>query len=173
MQIHELDTYTGNFTNSVYFAVDDGTETNKVPSSSVVTPMSAFRDYFYPVGSYYETSDTSFNPNTAWGGTWVKETAGQVHVSAGTGYSVNGANSNITDGGEATHTLTINEMPSHAHGCGLDAYGSLTGSAMKWGYSTSRGVYDSGYDIVLNTGGGQAHNNMPPYIVVNRWHRTA
>lgn len=135
--------------------------------------MRALFDFMYPVGSYYETSDTSFNPNNTWGGTWVLETAGQVHVSAGTGYSVNGANNNTSDGGEATHTLTINEMPSHAHGCGLDAYGSLTGSAMKWGYSTSRGVYDSGYDIILNTGGGQAHNNMPPYIVVNRWHRTA
>jgi len=31
-------------------------------------------DVFYPVGSYYETSDASFDPNTAWGGTWVKET---------------------------------------------------------------------------------------------------
>ena len=29
---------------------------------------------FYPVGSYYETSDANFNPNTAWGGTWNKET---------------------------------------------------------------------------------------------------
>lgn len=28
----------------------------------------------YPVGSYYETSDSNFNPNTEWGGTWVKET---------------------------------------------------------------------------------------------------
>ena len=28
----------------------------------------------YPVGSYYETSDANFNPNTAWGGTWVLET---------------------------------------------------------------------------------------------------
>lgn len=31
-------------------------------------------DYYYPVGSYYETSDASFDPNTAWGGTWNKET---------------------------------------------------------------------------------------------------
>lgn len=28
----------------------------------------------YPVGSYYETSDSNFNPNTEWGGTWNKET---------------------------------------------------------------------------------------------------
>lgn len=31
-------------------------------------------DTFYPVGSYYETSDSTFDPNTAWGGTWNKDT---------------------------------------------------------------------------------------------------
>ena len=30
-------------------------------------------DLFYPIGSYYETSNSSFNPNTAMGGTWVRE----------------------------------------------------------------------------------------------------
>lgn len=27
-------------------------------------------DYIYPVGSYYETSDTNFDPAEAWGGKW-------------------------------------------------------------------------------------------------------
>ena len=70
---------------------------------------------FYPVGSYYETSDTSFNPNTTWGGTWTLETEGQVHVSAGSTYGINGALTNTSDGGEKTHTLSVNEMPSHTH----------------------------------------------------------
>ena len=35
-------------------------------------------DMFYPVGSYYETSDANFNPNTAWGGTWVKVAGGLI-----------------------------------------------------------------------------------------------
>lgn len=30
---------------------------------------------FYPVGSYYETSDANFDPNVVWGGTWAKETS--------------------------------------------------------------------------------------------------
>ena len=30
-------------------------------------------NYIYPVGSYYETSDSIFDPNTAWGGTWTSE----------------------------------------------------------------------------------------------------
>lgn len=29
---------------------------------------------FYPVGSYYETSNSGFNPNNTWGGTWTSET---------------------------------------------------------------------------------------------------
>ena len=32
--------------------------------------MTALLNLFYPVGSYYETSDAEFNPNTSWGGTW-------------------------------------------------------------------------------------------------------
>ena len=52
-----------------------------VGSSSSVSggDTGATWDMIYPVGSYYETSDTSFDPNTAWGGTWSFETEGQVN----------------------------------------------------------------------------------------------
>lgn len=40
-------------------------------------------DLIYPVGSYYETSDTTFDPNVAWGGTWVSEN-GVIHPTGGT-----------------------------------------------------------------------------------------
>lgn len=128
---------------------------------------------YYPVGSYYETSDTSFNPNTTWGGTWVLETEGQVHVSAGTNYSVNGALTNTSDGGEETHKLSVSEMPSHTHALYYyDASGNKP-----FGYNYQNKGYQSGEVTssggIVNTGGGQAHNNMQPYIVVNRWHRTA
>ena len=92
-------------------------------------------DYFYPTGSYYETSDGSFNPNEAWvGTTWILETAGMVHVSGtSTGsYAISGAiaasGAGVKDVGEesisykptgsvtiSTHAITINEMPSHNH----------------------------------------------------------
>lgn len=51
-------------------------------------------DIFYPVGSYYETSDENFDPNVRWGGTWYLEVAGQVHVSGGSNYIID---SNYTD----------------------------------------------------------------------------
>lgn len=122
-------------------------------------------DFIHPIGSYYETSDTAFDPNVSWGGTWVLETEGQVHVSAGTNYIVG------STGGEATHTLTINEMPSHSH-----SYTKYSGSGVQGASGTSYWVVGNPTDASLSTsttGGGQAHNNMQPYIVVNRWHRTA
>ena len=128
---------------------------------------------FYPVGSYYETSDSTFDPNVRWGGTWVLEAEGQVHISAGTNYTVNGALTNASDGGEATHLLTVDEMPSHNHnfsrwGDGTHYYPS-SGTVLKW-YSSA---YNTQTVNVSNKGGGLAHNNMQPYIIVNRWHRTA
>ena len=53
-------------------------------------------DYYYPVGSYYETSDASFNPNTAWGGTWVQETE-QVRTASWTAASTNANNAKVTN----------------------------------------------------------------------------
>lgn len=79
------------------------------------------------------------------------------------------ANNAVADGGEANHTLTVEEMPSHKHGTGLHDYGTLTGSAMVWQMSNTRGVYESGYDIIEEAGGGQPHNNMPPYKKVYIW----
>ena len=193
-------------------------------------------DMFYPVGSYYETSDTTFNPNTAWGGTWILETEGIVHVSAGSNYAISHASDNdgagAKDGGEATVTLTSAQsaMPSHHHGMnnhthslnnhthGLnnhshsigralgvtagswagDSASALSGSGHKYAYvgdSTSNAIQtltatggNSGSTGGNNgnTGGNsgdttnssvatasQAHENMQPYINVNRWHRTA
>ena len=159
-------------------------------------------DFVYPVGSYYETSDTTFDPNITWGGTWTLETAGQVHVSAGTGYSVSGALSNTTDGGTTTHThttgnhtLTESQIPSHNHpiasnGVGMWIPNAGSSSRSRVASSSSGSIYctsmssSGGYTwqtTTANRGSGGAHNhgdtgngsNMQPYIIVNRWHRTA
>lgn len=139
-------------------------------------------DRFYPVGSYYETSNASFNPNTAWGGTWSLEAAGKVHIGAGTGYAIGAT------GGEATHTLTYNEIPSHMHdaldGIAFSGYsGWPSKTTTKYGLIfNSTAIANSGHaSTTMNlvemrtsyAGGGGAHNNMQPYVVVNRWHRTA
>lgn len=71
-------------------------------------------DMFYPVGTYYETSDENFDPNVIWGGTWVEDTEkkfllGAERDSQELGYTVD------YEGGEEQHTLITKELPSHTH----------------------------------------------------------
>ncbi len=136
-----------------------------------ITPAGgSLLDIFYPVGSYYETSDSTFNPNVQWGGTWVLENEGQVHVSAGENYEVGDT------GGEVNHLLTIDELPPHNHRVS-SGWQSASGQPDRITYGAVNGQYQNtgngNISFVENTGGNVAHNNMQPYIVVNRWHRTA
>lgn len=147
-------------------------------AKNTVTMTNPSLDLFYPVGSYYETSDSTFDPNVQWGGTWVLETAGQVHVSAGTGYSINGALTNTTDGGASTVALNVNQMPQHTHGLYWNNNGNGAGSqSATWSielfFGNREGSVKDASQGIQYEGGGQAHNNMQPYIVVNRWHRIA
>lgn len=73
-------------------------------------------------------------------------------------------------GGEKMHTLTVDEIPSHQH-----RMASYTGSgSTNDGYNAyvGNGVYRAGL-YTNNTGGGEPHNNMPPYIVMAFWKRIA
>ena len=156
-----------------------------------------FLDTFYPVGSYYETSDTTFNPNIAWGGTWQKDSAGRVTVAQDT--SQTEFDTIGETGGSKTVTLSTDEIPAHTHDSKTltaSFLGRRQGNdyASHWagtnttvtkgtGRATTDGVGTTNLyqDIISfnlthehdSVGGGQAHENMPPYIVVNRWHRTA
>ena len=71
-------------------------------------------------------------------------------------------------GGEKTHTLTINEMPKHNHGGTYTNGGTATKTHSWLASGGSAMAYES-----VDAGGGQAHNNMPPYIQVSIWRRTA
>ena len=119
-------------------------------------------DLVYPVGSIY-CSTKSTSPASLMGGTW----------SAISGKFLLGTNSTYTlgsTGGEATHTLTTNEMPTHKHTV------DLVGDASDWlGGSATTHVVKSDTSTVStnNTGGSKAHNNMPPYQAVSIWERTA
>lgn len=161
----------------------------------------------YPVGSIYMSVDNT-NPTSLFGGTWIAWGAGRVPV---------GINSNETEfntvektGGAKTHTLTIQQMPSHGHSVSIQSSGSCTtnssGSHNHSIYITNNGVstggarrlgtsgdYSDQRDSSIlwggahthtvpnhthtvnqsNSGGGQAHNNLQPYITCYMWKRTA
>lgn len=120
-------------------------------------------DYVYPVGSIYMSMQAA-DPSLLFGGSWQAITDAFLLPASASGKT----------GGEATHTLTLAEIPSHNHmiwdngGSGSNSYhvwattwkttansGALKGSSISW------------------SGGGAAHNNMPPYLTVYCWQRIA
>lgn len=126
-------------------------------------------DLFYPVGSIY-MSTVYFDPGTKFGGTWER-LMDRFLLGSGAVYA------NGHTGGSATHTLTVQEMPEHQHVVGYQntgAYVTLNSGSGTGNYNitwTANAGYASGDLVGLGTGGGQAHNNMPPYLVVNMWKR--
>lgn len=119
----------------------------------------------YPVGSIY-MSVNSTDPGTLFGGTW-EQIQDRFLLAAGTSYTAGAT------GGEATHKLTVTEMPSHTHyiyGGDADVPDWFGGSGNNYGIRQRAG---RAYDYLQYVGGNGAHNNMPPYLVVYMWKRTA
>lgn len=124
----------------------------------------------YPIGKII-LSEVGTNPNSYLGfGTW--ELWGQGKVPVGVNIEDDDFNEAGKTGGEKKHTLTIDEMPSHSHMGGVKSAGSGINERNQWGNDTTQ-KDNMGDTYSGNTGGGQAHNNMPPYIVCYMWKRTA
>lgn len=121
----------------------------------------------YPIGSYYETSNMSFNPNNVWAGTWVLENDGTVLASkSNTTGSIFNADLG-TKVGEEKHELITSEIPAHRHTVSVTEESGSEGYAMVGNWNSSNS-FNTGW-----AGGGQAHNIVQPSKIVNRWHRTA
>lgn len=141
-------------------------------SEAVSNLKTALVDLLYPIGSIH-MSVNSENPSTYFGGTWVSWSQGRVPV------GVNTSDSNFSTvektGGEKTHKLTINEMPSHYHRTDGDGgrYG-WGGNAKGWAWSGDEGGFATNlYDVNTGISGGNAsHNNLQPYITCYMWKRT-
>lgn len=205
----------------------DNTKDDFIKNKPTIPSKSGLIDMFYPVGSFYETSDGSFDPNVSWGGTWILEGAGVVHLSAGTGYTIGSSggskdaiipyHNHTASGGAVTDKASFNTDSSGS--CSIASSGghshtvtSYYRSTASYGTGTAARPYTSSgsssstdwASIASNTGththtvpdhthslpqhghgftqptisyagtdGNVTDANLPPYIVVNRWHRTA
>ena len=139
-------------------------------------------DFFYPVKTVYITFDNTFDPNERFGGTW--ERIRNRFLWAANENGVMGET-----GGEQSHTLTVSEMPSHNGHLSAGIAGTVPmGNGNYEGYLNKSvtnpypgGGY-RGWNVYAGNemhpaseavGGGQPHNNMPPFIQVAMWQRIA
>lgn len=123
-------------------------------------------DNVYPVGSIY-MSVNSTNPKNLFGGTW-EQIQGRFLFGMNSSYPAG------STGGEITHALTIDEMPEHNHTIYYPNAGGPYGNA-NIGYPEDSGTnmtWCAEMCKTAPTGGGAAHNNMPPYLSVYIWKRT-
>ena len=136
--------------------------------------ISALLDLFYPVGSYYETSDANFNPNESWGGTWNLDNDGTALVSKSleTGSLFNANLGTVV--GEENHVLSRNQLPSGT------ALTTQIYNQDDWclGIWKNQGQTSETYASTLqghhNTPGGDSPISLvQPSKIVNRWHREA
>lgn len=124
-------------------------------------------DSVYPVGSIY-ISVNDVNPSELFGGEWERWGNGRVPVGVSDGDEE--FSTAEKTGGEKTHTLTSNEMPSHTHSLSAWHGGVGNGTALQRGWSSSTAAASVSPG---STGGDQAHNNLQPYITCYMWKRTA
>jgi hypothetical protein len=133
-------------------------------SKAVTIQGRSLLDLTYPIGSIY-MSLSKTNPSDLFGGVW-EQIKDVFLLAAGDRYSAGAT------GGEATHKLTTAEMPSHTHSAavngGTDDYGQSRTTIGNFAIKT-QGYTDG--STILPTGGGTAHNNMPPYLAVYMWQR--
>lgn len=140
-----------------------------IPTIHVGDQRQPFLEAVYPVGAIYISAVTT-DPRILFGfGTWER-IQDRFLLAAGSTYAAGAT------GGEATHTLTVDEMPSHSHV--VSNYASMvgwSGSSPSRSYlnNTNDGYVGSNDPVSKSTGGGAAHNNMPPYLAVCVWQRVA
>lgn len=164
------DDFNFNVPVSVLPPTDSNNPTTKQYVDNLVNPLAekfaSIIDIVYPVGSIYMSVNAA-DPSELFSGTAWEKLEGRFLLGSSSTYA-NGAT-----GGEATHALTIDEMPEHRHSI---AYPNAGGP-----YGDANISYPEGSDTektwlaemckTQSAGGSAAHNNMPPYLVVNMWKR--
>jgi hypothetical protein len=167
-------TLTGNVTAPTQSFSDNST---KVATTAFVQTALAI---LYPIGSIY-SSTVSTNPNTLFGfGTWIAYGAGRVLIGqSGAGLYVAGNTGGSADAVviSHTHTATVTD-PGHVHGLYAAQGDAIGGGGANASYRGTPGANTSsattGVTVANSTTGVAGTNlNLPPYVVVYMWNRTA
>ena len=148
----------------------------EINKTNIITKAEFKKDLLekvYPIGSYY-WSEKNTSPSDIFGGSWTK-IRGRFLFASDSNHDVG------STGGEETHTLTIDEMPSHVHEYekfrykGFAQTDGTAGADLTYPVNiTSNKDYNKFLDTYSTTsvGGGSSHNNMPPFLTANCWKRT-
>lgn len=139
-----------------------GTDPSVLGTYYRATPVisKSILDAFYPVG-YILLLFSHANPNTMYPGTTWERISGAFPWFVDSGGTIG------LTGGERNVTLTVDQIPAHSHGSVYSQHAEGTKS-QAW-YTTAGTSLAYG---TVSTGGGAAHNNMPPYIQISAWRRT-
>ncbi len=143
--------------------------------------LADIRDIIFPIGSIVQYTDASIDPRTLIDGTWER-IEGKFRFAADSSHEIG------TTGGSETQTLTIANLPRHMHyTIRLGMSGETSPDHL---HTVARSDFEHspwenaryqlfGVDAEANAGkssyvgSGTAHNNMPPYLAVYMWKRTA
>lgn len=141
---------------------------NDLTNKPVVPDIQTVFDRVYPVGSIYISINVT-NPSAYFGGTWEAFGAGKTLV----GVDADDSDFDVPEktGGEKTHTLTIEEMPAHNHTIIKPRWSTQAGANAVYGSNGTGSGANRDADAIQ--GGGEAHNNLQPYITTYFWKRTA
>ena len=138
----------------------------------------AYLDDIHPIGSIY-MSMNNINPSNLFGGTWRLIAPGQVLVGVNEASPVFGTSRKT--GGEQTHKMTIDEMPSHSHDMhammngnirrGVGYYQTNAQFGTLWSLLSSGETGTTGKIVIDNTGGTKPLSLMQPYLTCYIWER--
>lgn len=141
--------------------IADGAITMDKLAEAVKVAITTVIKGIYKVGDYFITHNEE-DPAKRFGGQWelVKD---KFLIGAGGDYDL------LTEGGEKEHTLTTEEIPSHKHELQTDIVADWRGGGEHLESSGGNLERSPNPPYTKETGGGKAHNNMPPYKAVYIW----
>jgi len=168
--------------NSPTFLGTPAAPTASVPTNTTQVATTAFAmQAAYPVGSIYMNASVSTNPNSLFGfGTWVALGAGRMLVGYSSGDPLYGTAGNTGGSRDATlvsHSHTATDS-GHSHTIGFTGTMPYSGGGgnpnTNFGTGSNQSTNSGTANITVSTVGSSATNaNLPPYLTVYMWQRTA